>query len=191
MPRAIPLLVRQALWSAAAQGASTAELADRFDLPARSIRHLLPPRSHRRPPCCTRLPLRSTPSALTPRSSTPPCSSRRNIPTGVHASSAACSPTPTPRTLSPANAPSAAGCTDPTSPQRSPGQTFQPPAAGHTAPPTLAGRCRRPDALARRQPSQLAQGCGRVFRRLSWAPFFSPQEQFQPGVGPGGRGGLA
>ncbi len=41
MPRAIPLLVRQALWSAAAQGASTAELADRFDLPARSIRHLL------------------------------------------------------------------------------------------------------------------------------------------------------
>jgi hypothetical protein len=41
MPRAVPLPVRLALWRAAQQGLVTAELAERFGLPERTVRHLL------------------------------------------------------------------------------------------------------------------------------------------------------
>jgi hypothetical protein len=41
MPRAIPLPIRQSLWESSQAGVSTAELARRFHLPQRTVRHLV------------------------------------------------------------------------------------------------------------------------------------------------------
>jgi hypothetical protein len=41
MPAAVNQAIRQALWAASQQGLSTSELAERFDIPARTVRHLL------------------------------------------------------------------------------------------------------------------------------------------------------
>jgi hypothetical protein len=41
MPAPVPLPIRQAMWRRWEQGATTAELSDAFDLPARTVRNLL------------------------------------------------------------------------------------------------------------------------------------------------------
>ena len=41
MPKSVPVPVRQKLWERASQGESVTSLADAFDLPPRTVRHLL------------------------------------------------------------------------------------------------------------------------------------------------------